>query len=170
MAAATWPLPDIQAWGRWQSEAVLIYVQDAAFQRTWGAVADSIVGHAVHKAVDFKGSDTQRPDESEWAPLQGRVPIRGDMVSYYAAGQSRWLKAEICLTPKESRPPELSGLVPIWPIGATVFVAKFTDITKTATVVQPITLDDTTRWVYVGEPKKKRNVRTRTGRVAGASI
>ena len=44
LARAKWSLDTIQLWGRWESKAVMEYVQDTVFDESWKDVATAMVG------------------------------------------------------------------------------------------------------------------------------
>ena len=44
LARSRWPLATIQLWGRWESKAVMEYVQDTVFDESWKEVATAMVG------------------------------------------------------------------------------------------------------------------------------
>ena len=94
-----------------------------------------------------------------WEAFQGRPPQVGDQVTYFATSCGRWLRAEVVLTPKAPRTENLKKVVPVWPVGPTVCVLAFKGV-GVDQVVQPVALDDSARWAFVGDPVP----RTRAGR------
>ena len=161
LAAAGWPLGSIPLWGRWLSDIVAIYVQDAEFNRTWSQVASSIVGQAQMK----ENTGGAEPDDNSMETFQGRMPVEGDEITFYVTQQSRWLRATIALTPTTKVPLEMRAKAPIWPIGQSVYllvmIPRGPGAELEEEIFQALTLDNSTKWAFVGLGP----ARTRSGRV-----
>ena len=153
LAASGWPLSHIKSWARWRSEAVWVYIQDAYLKESWQEVAANIVGfYGTRK--DVMEADSV---DDQLQVVNGKPPVVGDVISFYSAQTSKWLRGIVKLTPHQSRPRSLASIAPVWPAGRTVCVVGFMSADpRQPSVDQVLALDRTTRWYFVGDVRSKK--------------
>jgi len=156
LARAGWQLAEIQRWGRWESMAVLLYVLDAMYEASWKEVSFAIVGMEINKE-----KNPHEISKDDLIDFQGRAPLVDDYINAFSKTHQKWLQCKVILTPSSRRKPDLASVIPIWPVGESIYLVKLLGIYEDDDVYQVLLLNRSTKWMFCDDPRPFRTNRSR---------
>ena len=145
LAAAGWPVEAIQRLGRWESDAVFLYVRDIIFETTWTTVTTAIRGATLDLPVL---TSTTAPVTAPSGTFAARAPLPTDRICTFIRSASKWIDATIVLTPHCAASSAACHGLHTWPHSSHTYVVRCRGWFDDADYLRLVTLDADAKWFF----------------------